>query len=200
MTDLSEILAEFTNASRRVLGLSDLNLIFREEWGSHAADHRRLIREAIAQNTPCDPVKILDLDRLPTLEHGSVSIAHCRTLGGYAWTSSRGLLGVDVEEAGRLGPAAIARVSTPVELQNCPDQKFLWVAKEAGFKALAAATGVPTVSEVVIDNWNPAEGRSKDFWSFRAQFGATSTTGLASGNDGQRLIAVVFNSPRTFLS
>jgi hypothetical protein len=86
------------------------------------------------------------------------SIAHCRSLGGFAFTmydSNHVIsLGFDVEEDARVSKEIAARIcKTAQEYAFAPSNGSLWTAKEACFKALKGPKQPQTVSGLELEKW-----------------------------------------------
>lgn len=124
-------------------------LELRPEWGSENPDHRRKIRDYLAQRFEAQAVHDLgDLSRLPELRDGFVSVSHCRGLGGFlvspAWS------GFDVELTDRVTPELAARIGDMEEFAQAPDPAALWCAKESAFKALRFARPPKVIMDLKI--------------------------------------------------
>jgi phosphopantetheinyl transferase (holo-ACP synthase) len=105
-------------------------------WSSLNPNHRRLVRDAVRYCTKGDD-SILDLSRIPSLEHYSVSISHCKGVGGFVIGEKRIALGFDVEVNARLTNVNLALVAfDPTELSEAPSLPAFWTVKEAAFKSL----------------------------------------------------------------
>lgn len=108
----------------------------KPEWGSQVDNHRVLIRQGLKARYASEAASdLLDLEVLPKLKKGFVSISHARGLGGYAYSAD--WLGFDLETDARVRPELAARISTMEEFSAAPDAASLWCAKEAAYKALA---------------------------------------------------------------
>lgn len=145
----------FAHEIGRLLNDPNFFLDVRPEWRSSASNgHRLKIREALAERLH-DP-GLLDLSKLPANESSSVSISHCPLAGGYALGSPNATLGFDLEDATRVRPAVVARVSLAHELTEAPSVPLLWTAKESAFKALRGVQQPAVVSELKITGWRTA--------------------------------------------
>lgn len=86
------------------------------------------------------------------------SIAHCRSVGGYAFTTYDSnhviSLGFDIEEDSRVSKEVVSRICKDTqEVDLAPSFSSLWTAKEAAFKALKGAKQPQTISSVVLTDW-----------------------------------------------
>jgi len=201
-------LTAFQNASRTGLRLDDLHFVLQAEWGARHAGHRGLIREDVIRTLSNRGLRLTreqlelfrDLDHPPTHPDIAISISHCRALGGYAWTTQPGLIGFDIEETSRINPKTAERISVPEEFSQAPSPAVLWVAKEAAFKALAAAARSTAVSEMRIADWR-LSAPLESFWLFNVSAPAGEghferAHGLAGLENGFAA-AVVFSPPHS---
>jgi hypothetical protein len=135
--------------------ISQVSLHTWTTLGSRDDNYRLKLREklksSLADNNLPEATNILDLNA--RIEHPtvSISISHSQEGSCYAWIQQPHKIGVDIELSGRITPEIVRRVSTPQEIEGCPDYKLLWPAKEAAFKALSPACEV--VSEIDTFNW-----------------------------------------------
>ena len=139
-----------------------------ERWGANHADGRLLIRRALTAELGGPPQE--DLTLRPQLPEWSLSISHTQDYGGWIAVPSPGRLysiGLDIERRERLNREILARVCTFEELAAAPDPAFLWVAKEACYKALAGPLQPKTMVEVRVHDWSPQFA----LWSFAHQGG-----------------------------
>lgn len=177
--------SDLISQCRRVLGVSDLEIDLESAWSSETPGSRLLIRQALSHKMPsgADDRSIFDLNQIPRPEGLAVSISHCRTLGGFA--SSREAakigadLGFDVELEARIKSDVVARVSTQSELAAVPLRAYLWVAKEAAFKALFHKLPKAEkfhLSQLQIGNWS----ETTDGWSFFARLRNDSVKGYVT--------------------
>ncbi len=135
--------------------LSQVSLHTWTTLGSRDENYRLKLREKIKSSLKekhlPEAHNILDLNthiKHPTL---SISLSHSLEGSCYAWIQQPHRIGVDIELSDRITSDIVRRVSTPEEIQGCPDYKLLWPAKEASFKALSPACNV--VSEIDTFNW-----------------------------------------------
>lgn len=142
------------------LGLQDFHLMLRRSFSSQHPQHRQEIREALLQSLvdrQCQPEvsRILDLGILPSAEEVSISISHCKAIGGFALASSSTPLGFDVEVTERILYSRIEKVCHDLqEQQESPSASSLWVAKEATFKALHRSfPEVGYLSQLKLGRW-----------------------------------------------
>lgn len=152
----------------------------RPDWGTDRNAIRRSLAEEFKTSVPNSNWEktILDLAELPTHPNLSISISHTAVEG--AWVSAENFyVGLDIERSDRLTPRLIARVATEAERARTPDDRYLWCAKEAAFKALSArakshaplpqAPPAPkTIGEIEILNWSP-RGEAQMFKGFLGQ-------------------------------
>jgi hypothetical protein len=141
----------------------------REDWGSQNPDHRLLIRKGILEYLKLSypdqlSDSLWDLETPPVLKNLFVSISHSDGMGGFILSNKS--IGLDIEKTIRLTEALVSRVSTPEEIQSCPDPKLLWTCKEAVFKC---SPQFYTISHVHIDQWTVSEAQTPAFSSLTAK-------------------------------
>ena len=122
----------------------NFRMILNPQWASSFTDYRLRIRRALEEKmtehfTREQLVLLNDLNWLPESFSGHFSISHCKAMGGFTFSNYRH--GFDVEELSRISVNTILRTSSDYERSTCPRNEFLWVAKEAGVKALSGAHG-----------------------------------------------------------
>ncbi len=141
---------------------------FSVEFASSQPQYRKRLRHDIEDTLSVvnEPEKgqLLNLDERPDLEEWSISISHCKKLGGWCATPKPGRVGLDIEEKSRIELRLIERVTTSQEIKAAPHFSYLWCAKEAYFKALAGDQPV-TISELTIQKWRESEG---PIWHFES--------------------------------
>jgi hypothetical protein len=81
---------------------ASVEIVLNPLWGSQKPSHRLSLRAAIQANVGGDAA-ILDLTRLPKSASHSISISHCKGLGGFAIAPVQFALGFDVEVSARVG-------------------------------------------------------------------------------------------------
>lgn len=121
-----------------------LRIILNEEWSSLNTDNRLVIRHFLEKhfsaNFTREQLALLnDLNWLPQAEQGYFSISHSKFMGGLSYSQYKH--GFDVEEIRRISIDVLKRTCTPQEFEQTPRPEFLWVAKEAGLKALSGDYG-----------------------------------------------------------
>lgn len=109
-----------------------LDLHLDSKWASTYSDHRINIRKHLYKKTKIKSV--LDLQQIPKLSEGFVSISHCPVLGGFAL--HRQTIGLDLEQKQRLSLSLIQRVSEDEEIKLFPVDAFqgIWTVKESVYK------------------------------------------------------------------
>jgi hypothetical protein len=122
----------------------NFRLVLNSDWSSTFSDYRLRIRRALEEKmtqhfTREQLVLLNDLNWLPESNSGYFSISHCKSMGGFTFSTYRH--GFDVEELSRISVSTLVRTSSDFERSTCPRTEFLWVAKEAGVKALSGAHG-----------------------------------------------------------
>ncbi len=131
-------------------------LIVNEHWNSTQADHRIKIRNCIEEKFTSrfnrqQLAWLNDLNQLPKADDGFFSIAHCKTLGGF--TYSKFPHGFDVEQTSRISNDIIRRTASATEQAAAPQLQFLWVGKEAGFKALSGTRADLVITDLLCTEW-----------------------------------------------
>lgn len=127
------------------------NVHLSEAFASNREGHRAKIRQSIAETLKAGP-EIHDLKSLPHVDGWSISISHCKNLGGWIAIPRPARVGFDIELTARLSDPVIERISQPGELQHIPDPRFLWCAKESYYKALEQRQP-DAVTQIRIENW-----------------------------------------------
>ena len=134
----------------------NFRMILDTNWRSSEPEHRQKIRQCMEEKftqrfSRQQLAWLYDLNRLPEAEDGFFSIAHCKTLGGF--TYSKLAHGFDAEEKKRISTDIIQRTATSTEQAAVPDLSWLWVAKEAGFKALSSSRADLIITDLVCSHW-----------------------------------------------
>lgn len=133
----------------------EIEVVLNKDWGSQSEGFRTRLREDIfARYNVKNQLTARTFSNLPELETGFVSISHAPKLGGYA--HSKAPIGFDLEDPQRIKADIVSRVSFPEELTNSPQPDWLWVAKEATFKALRGPRQPQVISAINIrwENFN----------------------------------------------
>ncbi len=150
---ISEIdISSFFPSVQKYFNRADLQLELRNSWGSQQANYRSEIRKYIHAHI-CDSDEILDLNKIPSLKKGSISISHDKNAGGFLWTPQQTQCGFDIEITERCRPEMVKRVSTDAEMQEAPFTSALWSAKEAAFKAIPLEQQPHSVSQLIVGKW-----------------------------------------------
>ena len=141
----------------------NFKLILNPEWNAKTQNHRVQIREFIDKNFTSrfsrEQLALLyDLNWIPQAKQGFFSISHCNSLGGFSFSNF--CHGFDVEEISRISVDILKRTCREAEMKECPRPEFLWVAKEAGIKALSPNKGYHrsdkalVVTDLTACDWN----------------------------------------------
>jgi|GEM_PF-2455142 len=163
-------------------------LILNTQWNSKQPNYRQEIRQGLARSfsehfSREQLAKLNDLNWRPKGSDAFISISHCSLLGGFALSQFK--LGFDVEEEKRILPDVLKRVSSESELQECPKIEYLWVAKEAGFKAQSQddtsvnSTTVPLITDLHCYDWQSCF--ENQVYSFRLKSEKTLDLSLNKG-------------------
>lgn len=135
-----------------------LKIFLSKNLGAEKANYRYLLRESILNNIESslniDTKGILDLERIPKIEGYALSISHAQKIGGFALSENSKSIGFDIEETERISKDTVLRICAADE--KFPSHDFMWVAKEAAFKAIGNGVLTPkpsVVSEVKITDW-----------------------------------------------
>ena len=118
---------------------SDLKFVLSKNYSAMQSQHRQAIRNLLADDFTAhfsreQLANLANLNIIPTASEGYFSITHNQQLGGFSY--SKYPHGFDAETISRISKPVIDRTSLQSERISAPDVKFLWVAKEAAFKAL----------------------------------------------------------------
>jgi hypothetical protein len=162
------------NLLKKALGISELILQVKKEWGSDVLLHGEKIKESLKE----------------TLLHfkgvGHSSISHATGAGGYAYLPELNYqIGFDVELRSRVRPALVNRIcKNKDELLAARLPENLWVAKESAFKALQGETQPKVISEIEIDHWTMHDQNIETFFIKNpAQYGFSVARGVVLIND-----------------
>jgi hypothetical protein len=157
----------------------DLEIYLSPELSSSRGDYRRVLRARLADAlalTAQDRERLRDLSVVPRLSRGCVSISHCRSLGGWAYSSTASRLGFDIEQMDRARPEVVVRQGRPEELKEAPHPAALWTAKEAAFKYLFGDGQPLTAKAIEIGEWSDA---GSGILRFSARFEAEVFSGYS---------------------
>jgi hypothetical protein len=147
--------AETLDVVRRELGLPELTVVLRHDWGSSEEGSRARIRRHLFENFDADE-SVLDLNLTPRLPRHALSISHHRKVGGFALAPAPARIGFDLELRARARGDLVRRVCvTDEEFRAAPDPCALWMAKEAAYKSLAGPSQPPGLSDLEIRAWEP---------------------------------------------
>lgn len=109
-------------------------------------------------------VKLSIPGKKPWIPFVSISISHCKVLGGFIFSMDSCMsIGLDIEEVKRVRSDVIARLSQKKEIQQAPTDALLWVAKESSFKCLPQDADCFLLSHVHISNWNILQFKAYSF-------------------------------------
>jgi phosphopantetheinyl transferase (holo-ACP synthase) len=155
--------------------LASPSLVFKTNaaWSARLPNCRAQIRAAVSQLVG---ESVEDLSSIPDSSKMSISISHCPGLGGFALTEKPACIGLDLEVASRVDQKHIARMASPVELEQMPSPAHLWAAKEAVFKCLRGPMQPLILTDLVVGQWQTyghrkLEANYADFFSFSAALG-----------------------------
>ena len=160
----------------------NFRLILDTRWNSTNLNYRQDIRTCLATQFSShfsreQLAKLNDLNWLPEASDGCISISHCKALGGFTFSKYKN--GFDVEESSRISLDILKRTSTEAEIHSSPRLEFLWVAKEAGFKALSSSCGDLVITDLVSTEWQ--SHFENQVFSFRLTSEKTLDFGLNKG-------------------
>ena len=131
-------------------------LILNKDWGSLNSNYRSDIRNFLAQHFSTyfsreQIMRLHDLNQRPLISEGSFSVSHCKSLGGFSY--SKNSHGFDLEEKKRISMEILRRTCSPSELESAPTPEYLWVAKEACYKAISTQIDGIAMSDLECDHW-----------------------------------------------
>ena len=134
----------------------EFRMIVDLQWSANHSDHRIKIRRFIEENFTSRFSReqlawLNDLNKLPVATDGFFSISHCKALGGF--TFSKLPHGFDVEETKRISTDILRRASSVKEQVAALKLEHLWVAKEAGFKALSSTRPDLLITDLICTDW-----------------------------------------------
>lgn len=163
--------------------IPQLEVIFEPLWGSENPDHRLEIRKYV-QSCIWNSPTLMNVSETPDPQGISLSISHCRGMGGVFWSSNSTTpwphrLGLDVERTDRCNPKALLRVSSQAEIEEAPDAAALWTAKEAAFKAIPRTLQPPSVSLLRVTKW--VKTTRNAFWQWQILSAQNDNFGRLAG-------------------
>ena len=172
----------------------ELKLVLNPEWNSKNTNHRLAIRRCMEEKFTAHFSReqlawLNDLNWLPEARNGYFSISHSSRMGGFSY--SQFVHGFDIEETRRISHEIIKRTSTEDEVKQALRLEFLWVAKEAGFKALSDSDPALVISDLICFDWH--SHIENQVFSFRLKSQKTLDFGLNKGfifSEGVCLFAI----------
>lgn len=147
------------------LGVEDLQLILNPRWSSLHEGHRQELRHAIDQwfeeksegNIPRRR-SVTNLAELPEAEGLSLSISHCKRVGGFAAARNCHFVGFDIEINRRLEGVRLGLVAFDEgELKESPTPAAFWTGKEAAYKTLRGPNQPRGLKDIRIGRWETVE-------------------------------------------
>ncbi len=134
----------------------DLQLQLSKKFSSAELLYRESIRACLLEKYSAhfnrsQLAGLYDLNVLPEASKGVFSISHCKSIGGFSYSSF--MHGFDVEQIARISNPVILRTSSEQERSLPPDIKFLWVAKEAAFKAHGRTQKDLIMTDIECHSW-----------------------------------------------
>ena len=134
-----QIAAKTFSFIEKTINDSDLKFVLSKNYSAKQTQHRQTIRNLLAEEFTAhfsreQLANLSDLNIIPAASEGYFSITHNQQLGGFSY--SKLAHGFDAESIARISKPVIDRTSSEPERASAPNVKFLWVAKEAAFKAL----------------------------------------------------------------
>ncbi|MGE0528351.1 MAG: 4'-phosphopantetheinyl transferase superfamily protein [Bdellovibrionales bacterium] len=169
----------------------DLRAECHPEWGASQPGYREQIRDSLARSLPAlgreERHSLANLSAPPRVSNWSISISHCQSHGAWVAVPRPWKIGFDLEQTKRLRRPLIERISTAEERQSAGRAEWLWVAKEAYFKALENEQPL-TFAQLRIGDWSRAQG------VFRCQglSASGSSVGLGFVLDGAEVTCCLF--------
>lgn len=172
----------------------NFRLILDKNWASKNQNHRNEIRNCLVEKftnhfSRAQLARLNDLTWIPEASDGHVSISHCEQLGGFAYSKFK--IGFDIEVITRISSRILKRTAAITEIEACPVPEFLWVAKEAGFKALSSGVTGLFLFDLECFDWQ--SHIENQVFSFRLKSKKTLDFGLNKGfifSEGVCLFAV----------
>ncbi len=134
----------------------DLQFQLSKNFSSSDPEHRlnirSFLREKYSSHFNRNQLALLsDLTLLPEASEGVFSVSHCKSIGGFSYSNF--MHGFDVEQIVRISNPVILRTSSDYERSLPPDIKFLWVAKEAAFKAYGRTHKDLIMTDIICESW-----------------------------------------------
>lgn len=169
--------SELLKTLRHLMKLDDLEIRIGPATENQRLDLRQQMVEFLkTKKIHFNKEGLLNLESIPTLDNGDISLSHCKGFQGLIWSTRSAFVGFDIEDIGRISEAIVLRVSDASQLQTAPSHSLLWVAKEAAFKVFSKEQGAKLLSDVRLDQWVPLE---KGLYAVRAQYFDHSIFGFA---------------------
>lgn len=147
-----------------LLSLQRLDLELKPEWASSEKEYRAKIRRRLREKWGHE--SLLNLDSVPRLKERSLSVSHCKAMGGFAEAEPGVHFGFDVEVKSRVNPERIHLVCRDSE-KGSPSAAATWVAKEAAYKALYGHLQPAGLADLEIFRWEKLHGET---YAFAARF------------------------------
>ena len=111
-----------------------------------------------------DKKKLLMPGKRPWADLASISISHCKVLGGFIFSLKSSIsIGLDIEQINRVKPGLVNRLSQIEEVQQAPTDALLWAAKEAAFKCIPPDNDSLLISQVYSFDWSLLEANAYSF-------------------------------------
>ena len=158
---------------------------YRENIRTH------LITEYSSHFNRTQLANLSDLNIIPEASVGYFSISHCQSVGGFSFSNL--IHGFDAEVISRISNPIITRTSSEAERSEAADIKFLWVAKEAAFKAYGRTHSQLILTDFICENWQSHS--ETGIYSFRIKSEKTLDSKINKGflfSEEDVLLAVYF--------
>ncbi len=143
----------------------NLKFVLSADFSAKRPFHRLAIRTHLADEFTAhfnreQLARLSDLNWVPQAADGFFSISHNQNLGGFSYSKLKH--GFDAEITTRISNSVVQRTSSEPERSEVPDIKYLWVAKEAAFKALSGRNdskgyGI-MVTDLICGSWQAHSG------------------------------------------
>lgn len=160
--------------AKRLLNFDHLELILNIDGNVNSNRIRQQISQWTEQNFRLTKLQtpILDLNSIPQITPGDLSISHCPQSSGFCVSVDANVkIGFDIEVIERVTKQTAQRVSRATELSSAPGAAHLWSAKEASFKRFAKASEIKLISEVQVSKW---KAHGTGVWSFQGSWSSAS--------------------------
>lgn len=139
-----------------------LRLEISAKWSSIQVGYREVLRlemlKEVRKTSWGESVdKLLVPGQLGELQRGFFSISHCPLAGGYVLQEAPLVgrsIGFDLEQASRVSPEIVNRISSPSEFRDSPNPASLWTAKESLYKSLPDVIQPSAISGVRVSDWS----------------------------------------------